>query len=263
MEQGLGWRQARLAAWGTAWLRRRCDLATALDAVVGDDAVHTVVDVPGEPQPLPLGPALEAFQRLGVTGLRYLPAAPGDASALPGPAEFNARAVAAGGGVVTLGAVALGLLPDVERHGPADDTVWSVRWLVQPVGDRLLPPVDLRNARRRLAEELHACLEHLQRLDVTRDSGEATALARGWSRESRGCRLPPGSPPEAADLLLRATHLREAVALGLRDDGGAVSGWEAQQRRQALASLDGALRQVAADAWNAGLAPDADAAPVA
>lgn len=261
MDVGTGGRQARLAAWSTALRQGRCVLGAALDAVVGADAVHEVDGLPGEHHPVPLGRFLDRLPQLGVTALRYLPAAAGDVSALPGPAEFNARAVAVGGAVVCLDGAGFGLLPLLEVHGPPDDRVCSVRWVVEAVQPRLLPPVDLRQARRLLADAVSASLDQLHRLDVARHRPEADDLSAGWTRTPPSASLPPGCPVEAAELLDRAAHLHDVVALGLTEDGGAVSGWESDQRRQALVTLDRTLRHVLADAWNSGLQPVRAPAP--
>ena len=43
-----------LALWLTAWLRGEVSLDDARDAVVGSDAAHDVLDVPGRPRGRPV-----------------------------------------------------------------------------------------------------------------------------------------------------------------------------------------------------------------
>lgn len=246
-------RNGRLAAWATAWLRGRCSREQAVDGIVGPDSLHLVTGWPGAESAVPVGELLTRLEAAQVRGLRYLTAAAGDASDLPGPSDFNARAVAAGGACVTAGGPALGLVGRPERHGPIDDAVCSVTWQVLDVEPRPLPPVDLREARRRFVEEVQAGLDQLHRLDVVRPRPDADSLLAQWRAGTPAVALPAASPPEAANLLDRATHVRQVVLLAQSDDGGAVSGWEAEQRRQTLRHLERAVRHVAADAWNCGL----------
>lgn len=246
-------RCGRMAAWTTAWLRGRCTRGAAVDAIVGADALHTVIGWPGSEGGLSLADFLAELGEAGVLGLRYAPAAPGDVSALPGPPAFNARAVALHGACLTVGGPSLGLVGEEERHGPAGDSVLTVTWQAAPVPARPLPPVDLRSARRRLAEEVSAGLDRLYRLDVVKGRPEAGQLAGRWDTEVPAADLPPDSPAAAGDLLDRATRIQQVVTLARADDGGAVSSREAAQRHRTLSELDRAVRHVAADAWNCGL----------
>lgn len=247
-------RAARLSAWSTAVLQGRCDEVAAAAAIVGADVAHEVTGLPGRPQPTPLPGLLELLGGLGVTAVRYAPAAAGDVSALPGPAAFNSHALASGGAGLALGPQRFGLVAQVQHHGRPDDHVTSVTWDCSEVSDRVLGPVDLRDASRRLTEALHQALEALDRLDVSRSRPEALDLSRGWSGTAPSTSLPPGAHPLASTLLDHSTRLRQVVALALQDEGAAVTGRESGQRRDVLRDLDRVLLHIAADAWNHGLA---------
>ena len=49
---------ARFALWFSAWVTGRCSLDDARDAIVGTDAAHDVVGLPGSPDSTPLIMAL-------------------------------------------------------------------------------------------------------------------------------------------------------------------------------------------------------------
>src|SRR3954468_1947614 len=101
-------RSGRLASWGNALIAGLVSPDDAVLAIVGDDAVHRVEGLPGEPAPVGLTLALGRLRALGVTGLRIALPTPGHPLGLSGPPEFNARALEAGEAVVGHGS-ALGL----------------------------------------------------------------------------------------------------------------------------------------------------------
>ncbi|MYS48460.1 hypothetical protein GTY23_46285, partial [Streptomyces sp. SID5998] len=58
-------RSGRLAAWGNAFLAGLVSPDDAVLAIVGEDAVHRVVGLPGEPEPVGLTLALGRLRGLG------------------------------------------------------------------------------------------------------------------------------------------------------------------------------------------------------
>lgn len=215
-----------------------------------------ISDLPGEVGSLSLAWGFATLRRLGVTGLVFVPACSGDVSGLPGPPEFNARAVAGGGAVVSADGEPLGLVPDVTSHGPVDDSVVTVDWRRHPVARfGSLPSGTVAEAERLLIETVQATLSELELLDVARWRDEVADLLAGWRRIAADERLPAGIPERAAQLIDRCARIEELVALARTDDGAAITSGEALLRRESLRPLSAAVRQASAVAWNSGLLP--------
>lgn len=225
-------RSADLAVWFTAWAAGTASLDDARDAVVGGDAAHDVLGLPGEPEPVPLILALGRLRAAGATAAGLALPVPGDPLGLAGPVAFNADAVEAAEAVV-LDGVDGGLVPHVAGAG--------VTWrLHQAVSRRQVP--DLSEADTQLRQALLDTANALARLDVARwrpeVADELIALRRGHDLT-----FPPAWEARAVRVASLATRCRAIVDLALDDDGGAVSAAEAQARRAALAPLDHAARR--------------------
>lgn len=248
-------RCAQTAAWLTAVLRGRTSVDHALDALIGPHETVTVEGLPGVVGEVSLTATLGELRRLGVTGLVYVPALPGDVSGLPGPPAFNAFAVAHGGAVVAVDGAALGLLPEVTSpNGPEEHPV-AVRWAAHDVARCATPPDrSVSEAERLLLNELNTSLDLLARLDVAQWRDGANDLAVGWHSGVSGD-FPPGLPERAQQLIVRSDRMAQALALAAHDDGASVSSSEVAARRQALAALERATTVAGVTAWNAGLAP--------
>lgn len=252
-------RSALLATWGNAFLAGRVPAAAAERAVTGGDEPHTVRS-PGAAAgmsaaaPEDLGELLATLAAAGVRGLRLVLPVPGDALGLPGPQEFNLLALGAGECVLADG---LGLVPEITAFGSQWEPGAQVEWRLEPVEPRRVTDVgDLREAERELRGALLEATETLERLDVARwrpDDATAVAAVRGGGVAAGS--LPPGTPPRALAVLATAQRLRAVVELAGRDDGAAVSGWEAQRRREALRGLDAVSRRAVVAAVNAWLEP--------
>ncbi|MFC5176922.1 hypothetical protein [Nocardioides taihuensis] len=228
---------ARLAWWGTAWLRGAVDADRLLDAVRGEDAVHTVG---GDPFLVGLGPLRTA----GATALGLALPAEGDPVGLGGPPAFNHAALEAGEAVVAVGA-GRGLVP--ARVGG------SVDWTVHAAERRQLPDVGEadRGLRRALLETANALAD----LDVARWRPEvADELAD--LRQPSAVTAPPGVPSLCLSLAGRALHALTVVDLALVDDGGALTVLEAEQRRTALRPLAHAGRRALVAACSPEMWPD-------
>lgn len=249
-------RCARLAAWGTAVLRNRVGTDDALDAIMHDDEFVTISDLPGDTDSAPVAWALGRLRRLGVSGLVFVPATPGDVSGLPGPLAFNAAAVRAGGAVVTADGEPLGLLPTVEVLGSDEDAVATVDWRAHQVAGFARPPVEsVADAERHLMVAMQETLTELAALDVARWREEVTDLLEDWRKASARESLPPGISERAARLIDRTERIGELLALATTDDGAALTAAEAAARRASLQPLARAVHAASAAAWNAGLTP--------
>lgn len=247
-------RSGRLAAWGNALLAGLVPPDDAVLAIVGEDAVHRVEGLPGEPVPVGLSLALGRLRALGVTGLRVALPAPGHPLGLSGPPEFNARALEAGEAVVGHG-VALGLVPQVHEAGPEGDVHVEVVWHCLPV--REAPPADvpsLGEAERELAEALRDATEVLTRLDVAGSGPVAAAAIEAYRARAEREReaLAPGYPPRAVRVLELAERVGLLVSLAYGNGhGGAVSASEMAARTHALRPVERTARRARVAAYNA------------
>ncbi|MFD0314100.1 hypothetical protein [Streptomyces flavalbus] len=246
-------RSGRLASWGNALLAGLVSPDDAVLAIVGEDAVHRVVGLPGESGPVGLTLALGRLRALGVRGLRVALPAPGHPLGLSGPPEFNARALDAEEAVICYGA-GFGLVPEVTEAGPAGDVHVEVVWECLVV--REAPPADvpsLGEAERELAEALREATEVLSRLDVAASGPVAEAAIDAYrARAERGAEvLAPGYPGRAARVLELARRVGVLVALaGENGHGGAVSASEMVARAEALRPVERTARRARVAAYN-------------
>jgi hypothetical protein len=217
--------------------------AAAVPLLEGTDEPHLVV---GGPWPdLPALLAATGVERRDVAAV--LPA-PGDA--IVGPREAVGAGEAVLLGPTHDGGRALALVPQVERFGSDLEPGHRVSWHVMDVPDwrtAILGVVgSLDEAERGLADGLRIATGALVRLDVAhwpaRDA-ERIAAVRDGVLPAR--RLPPrlAAEPRRVRVLTQAARLRAIVDLARRDDGGAVNGWQADQRSTALREVDRLARR--------------------
>jgi len=253
-------RSALLVAWLGAALAGRVPTERAVRLVEASDEPHVVAAADSAP-PLDdcddLESLVPALRRHGATGLRLVLPVPGDALGLPGPSDVNTEALDAGECALTVGGSPLALVPEVEAFGSAYEPGYLVTWQVHacdPV--RVTDVGSLGEAERLLREALMAATSALDGLDVARWRPDAAGRI-GSLRSGRGPAdlLPPGSPPRAARVLDLAWRVRGIIELAREDDGGAVSGWEAMRRAEALRGLDDVSRRAVVAAVNAPLEP--------
>ncbi|MBD3545052.1 hypothetical protein [Streptomyces sp. JV180] len=249
-------RSGLLAAWGNALLAGLVSPDGAALAIVGEDAVHRVEGLPGEPGPVGLTLALGRLRGLGVTGFRLALPVPGHPLGLSGPPDFNARALEAEEAVVAYGAP-YGLVPEVSEAGPEGDLHVEVVWRVLPV--REAPPADvpsLGEAERELAEALRDATAVLARLDVAGSGPVAEAAVDAYrARVERGDGrevLAPGYPPRAVRVLEMAQRVGLLVSVAYENGhGGAVSASEIAARGEALRPVERVARRAVVAAYNA------------
>ncbi|WP_205472245.1 hypothetical protein [Nocardioides sp. SYSU D00038] len=220
----------RLAWWGTAWLRGWAAPDDLLDAVIGEEATHTVAGLAalglgGDDAAVTLMAGLARLRVEGATSFGAAYPVEGDLVGLGGPPAFNSEAVDAGQAVVASGA-GVGLVP--VRVGAV------VTWHALPAAPRQLP--DLGEADRGLRAALLAAADELASLDVARWRPEVADQLMNL-RHRRSFLAPDGVPQRSVDLLSRAVQALQVVDLALEDDGGAVSLHEIQARRAALEPL--------------------------
>jgi hypothetical protein len=237
-----------LTGWGNAWLAGLVgldDVITRVQHALGG-APHTIGD-----DPLVLG--LGALRAAGAERLRLVLPVPGDVSGLPGPADANRDALAAGEAVVVLGPnPPLVLIPAVVVHGPAvEGRLESVRWRILAAARTPPPPTGLRTAEYELGEAIRGTTAALLDLDIASARPEVLALLRDRGEDEPGPGLGPGYPPAAHALLARAERLAKLLDLAARDDGAAVTAAEVSRRSAALRGLSAAVRRAYESAYDA------------
>ena len=223
---------ARFALWFSAWAGGRASLDDARDAIVGDDAAHDVVRVPGGSGSQPLILALGLLRSHRATGAGIALPVPGDLLGLAGPSAFNAEVVEVGEAVV-LEDADLGLVP--HRVGA------GVQWVChQAVSHRQLP--DPSEADSALRQALSRTSGLLAELEVARWRPEVADELMAL-RSTADLGFPDVMAPRAVRMASLATRCRAIVELALDDDGGSITAAEADARRQALLPLDHASRR--------------------
>lgn len=223
---------ADLALWFGAWAAGVASLDDARDAVVGSDATHQVHGMPGESEPVPLILALGKIRAAGATGAGIALPVPGDPLGLAGPAEFNTHALEVGQAVVFDGAD-IGIVP----HRAGSGVLWSQ---YPAAGRRQVP--DPSEADTGLRQAVLDAANTLADLDVARWRPEVADALMALRRTS-DLVLPHGMAPRAVKLVSLATRCLAIVQLALEDDGSAITAFEADRRRAALAPLDHAARR--------------------
>jgi hypothetical protein len=247
-------RSARFVAWVRAW---RAGLVPCDDAAaeISGDEEHMVSDVPGTWTDVSLGDAMTSLSKLHPDEVRLVLPAPGDPRGLPGPGPFSGAALLAGEGVI---AGTLGFVPEVRLHtsGSGDEfetVLWRVFVLPESARPRLDDP-STAEAEAELSAELATATRTLAKLDIAQWRPELAGAIEALRKPDGATDLPPGYDPRARRLYARASILDRVLALAEHAaPGGAINGYEVQQRDAALRPLTTACRRALAAACNAPL----------
>lgn len=222
---------ARVACWLNAWLARRESADEVIGGLLNGQARVEFVE-PVQGRALPPALVLGELSRLGVRRVSASLPTPGDLTGLGGPAAFNADALEVGEAVIWHEA-AVGFVP----FSVGASTSWR--------GSTATPPTylpDIGTADRDLRHALIEASRTLAALDVTSWNPDvADALLNPWAGVGDATRL-PFSSPLAARTATTAVRCGQIVDLACRDDGGALSSRQADQRRDALLPLRRAAR---------------------
>lgn len=223
---------ARLAWWGTAWLRGQVSPDELIDEV---------------PHSAGLLGLLATWRAEGCTGLALALPVEGDPLGLGGPPDLTADVIDLGECVLALG-TGHGLLPPTPAHRA---------WLPTAAVRGTVP--DLGEADRALRTEVVTTARRLADLDVARWRPEAADALMNL-RHRPHVDHPAGWDPRCVDLAARALQAEGIVALAAGDDGAAVSAHEMAHRRHALDDLDRAARRALVAACSPDAWPPADGA---
>lgn len=246
-------RSARFVSWVRAW---RAGLVP-YDEVAGEISggqEHLASDLPGTWTDVPLAEAVAALSKLHPDEIRLVLPIPGDPRGLPGPGPFTGAALITGEGVV---AGTLGLVPQVRTHtsgsGDTFETVlWQVFALPELTAQRYHDEPSAAEAEAELSAALMSATTALTKLDVAQWRPELGGALAALRRPDSSTDLPPGYDARARRLYARASVLDRVLALAeLSAPGGAINGYEAQQRDAALRPLTQACRRALVAACNA------------
>ncbi|GIJ47506.1 hypothetical protein Val02_43920 [Virgisporangium aliadipatigenens] len=244
-------RSARFVSWVRAWRAGLVPYDDVADEIAAGEE-HLAADVPGTWTDVPLTGALAVLSKLHPDDVRLVLPAPGDPRGLPGPGPFSGAALAAGEGVV---AGEHGLVPEVRTHTSGSGDTWeTVLWRVFPLPAARRPPefVSAAEAEAELSTALMSATTTLTKLDVAQWRPELAGALAAIRKPDNTAELPPGYDPRSRRLYARASVLDRVLALAeLSAPGGAVNGYEAQQRDAALRPLTAACRRALVAACNA------------
>jgi hypothetical protein len=251
-------RSARFVAWVRAW---RAGLVPYDDAAaeIAADEEHMVADAPGTWTDVSLCDGISALAKLHPDQVRLVLPVPGDPRGLPGPGEFTSAALLAGEGVTAVGAgIGLGFVPEVRSHTSGSGMEFeTVLWRVYGLPEPVRPGFDELSAAEAEAELSAALAEStraLAKLDIAQWRPELAGAITALRKPDGATDLPPGYDPRARRLWARASVLDRVLALAEHAaPGGAVNGYEMQQRDAALRPLTTACRQALVAACNAPL----------
>jgi hypothetical protein len=248
-----GRRSGRFVAWARAWRAGLVPFDDAAAEIAGDEE-HLVADAPGTWTDVPLSEGITALSKLHPDEIRLVLPAPGDPRGLPGPGPFSGAALLAGEGVV---ASRLGVVPEVRTHTSGSGVTFeTVLWRVYglPEAPRPFDEPTAAEADAELSTALAQATRTLAKLDVAQWRPELAGALAALRRPDSDSDLPPGYDPRARRLYARASVLDRMLALAEHAaPGGAINGYEARQRDEALRPLVVACRRALVASCNAPL----------
>jgi hypothetical protein len=245
-------RSTRFVTWVRSWRAGLVPYDEVPDEIAEGEE-HLVADAPETWTEVPLRDVLRLFAKLHPDEIRMVLPVPGDPRGLPGPGEFTGAALLAGEAVIAGG---YGLVPEVRQHtsgsGDVFETVlWRFFELPAAPADTGPEPAEAEGD---LNVALAEATAALARLDVAQWRPELAGALATLRRPDFAGDLPPGYDARARRLYARAAVLDGVLVLaGQSAPGGAVSGYEARQRDEALRPLTTACRRALAAACNAPL----------
>ncbi|MCY1138882.1 hypothetical protein OWR29_12810 [Actinoplanes sp. Pm04-4] len=245
-------RSTRFVAWVRAWRAGLAPFDELADEIARDEE-HLVADVPGTWTDVPLPQGLPAFAKVHPDDIRLVLPAPGDPRGLPGPGPLTGAAMLAGEAVMT---PTFGVVPEVRRHVSGSGVEFeTVLWRWFPVENyRPVFQLGAAEAEGELTLALSEATTQLTKLDVAQWKPELAGALQALRRPESTATLPPGFDPRARRLFARASVLDQVLALASSNaPGGAINGYEAQQRDAALRPLTDACRQALVAACNSPL----------
>jgi len=244
-------RSSRFVAWVRAWRAGLVPFDDVAAEIAGDEE-HLVADAPGTWTDVPLSEGVAALSKLHPDEVRLVMPAPGDPRGLPGPGPFTGAALVTGEGVL---ASRLGLVPEVRTHTSGSGVTFeTVLWRCFPLPEACHSADEptAAEAEAELSTALTEATRALTKLDVAQWRPELAGALAALRRPDNGTDLPPGYDPRARRLFARASVLDRVLALAEHAaPGGAVTGYEAQQRDAALRPLLVACRRALVAAGNA------------
>jgi hypothetical protein len=246
-------RSTRFVTWVRSW---RAGLVpydeVAPEIASGEEQM--VADAPGTWTDVPLREALTSFTKLHPDEIRLVLPIPGDPRGLPGPGAFTGAALVAEEAVI---ASRIGLVPEIRNHtSGSGDSFETVLWRMYPLVTAPPPGGEpgLAEAEADLAAVLAEATARLARLDVAQWRPELAGALAALRRPDFAGDLPPGYDARSRRLYARASVLDQVLALaGASTPGGAITGYEAQRREEALRPLMSACRRALVAACNAPL----------
>jgi hypothetical protein len=248
-------RSTRFVTWVRSWRAGLSPYDEVANEIAGDEE-HLVADAPREWTEVPLSEVLPTFARLHPDEIRLVLPVPGDPRGLPGPGPFTGAALLAEEGVIAGG---YGLVPEVRTHtSGSGDTFETVAWRMYPLPE---PPPGVApaghlpgpaEAESDLTAAITAATAQLTRLDVAQWRPELGGALAALRRPDFAGDMPPGYDARARRLYARASVLDQVLALaGQTAPGGAITGYEATGRDEALRPLMAACRRALVAACNA------------
>lgn len=218
----------------------------ALDAVQGYDEPHSVIWPDGTAATL--RELISVWTTADRQVAAVLPVA-GDLSGLAGPGSLNTAAVSAGEAVLfSHGFGDFAAVPEVTEFGSHIEPGHFVTWRLHESREwknRFLGTLgNWKDARRNLDRGLELVIDRLMILDVSPWRDEI-AIEVDALRDTAAIPdpLPVTLHPLRAQLLTSGWQLAQIAELAQSDDGGAVSSWEAERRREALTTMETTARQ--------------------
>ncbi|WP_203822463.1 hypothetical protein [Paractinoplanes ferrugineus] len=245
-------RSTRFVAWVRAWRAGLVPFDELADEIARDEE-HLVADAPGTWTDVPLPQGLPLFAKVHPDEIRLVLPVAGDPRGLPGPGELTGAALLAGEAVMT---PAFGVVPQVRQHTSGSGVQFeTVLWRFFEVAEhRPVFQMGAAEAEAELTLALSEATTQLTKLDVAQWKPELAGALQALRRPESTATLPPGFDPRARRLFARAGVLDQVLALaGTNAPGGAINGYEAQQRDAALRPLVSACRQALVAACNSPL----------